>query len=166
MKHCNSCNTVKSLEEFYTSKATKSGYMYKCKSCSKEAKKQWAAKNSKKVKVYNKKYSCKKSRKEYMKKYMTKHQQENKAYWNTRNSKHRAAKLQRTPEWLTVDHLWMIEEVYELAQIRTEATGVSHHVDHIIPLKGKLVSGLHVADNLQVLTAAENLSKNNRYEVI
>ena len=40
-----------------------------------------------------------------------------------------------------------------------------HHVDHIIPLQGAIVSGLHVEGNLRVITATENMIKRNRYEV-
>ncbi|MDM0041827.1 HNH endonuclease signature motif containing protein [Variovorax sp. J22R193] len=77
------------------------------------------------------------------------------------SAKRRASKLQRTPAWAD---LKAIQAFYAEAKRLTLATGIVHHVDHIIPLQGKTVSGLHVANNLQILTAAENLKKNNRFE--
>lgn len=76
--------------------------------------------------------------------------------------KRRAAKIHRTPTWLTADDLWMISQAYELASLRTSAFGFSWHVDHIIPLQGKSVSGLHVPINLQVIPWIDNVKKGNR----
>lgn len=73
------------------------------------------------------------------------------------------AKVQRTPSWLTPDDHWMIEQAYELAAKRTKLFGFAWHVDHIIPLLGKNVSGLHVPKNLQVIPGVENLRKGNRH---
>jgi hypothetical protein len=77
--------------------------------------------------------------------------------------KRRAAKINRTPAWLTDDDFWMIEQAYELAALRTKLFGFSWHVDHVIPLQGKLVSGLHVPANLQVIPGFENVCKANTY---
>jgi hypothetical protein len=77
--------------------------------------------------------------------------------------KREAAKLMRTPAWLTDDDLWMMEQAYELAALRTQMFGFPWHVDHIIPLQGKTVSGLHVPTNLQVIPGAENVRKSNSW---
>jgi hypothetical protein len=75
-----------------------------------------------------------------------------------------AAKAQRTPAWLTDDDHWMIEQAYELAALRTKMFGMVWHVDHVIPLRGKTVSGLHTPYNLQVIMGSENCRKGNRVQ--
>lgn len=80
-------------------------------------------------------------------------------------AKRRAAKLQRTPAWLSEDDFWMIEQAYEIASLRGKMTKIDWHVDHIIPLQGEIASGLHVPTNLQVIPWFQNLSKANKYEV-
>ena len=78
---------------------------------------------------------------------------------------YQAAKRQRAPKWLDADDRWLLAQAYELAVLRTKITGFVWHVDHIIPLRGKLVSGLHVPLNLQVIPATANMQKRNRYPV-
>lgn len=84
---------------------------------------------------------------------------------NAKENKRKAAKLQRIPCWLTPDDFWMIEQAYDICALRTKMTGIEWHVDHIIPLQGKLVSGLHMPYNLQVIPASINTSKGNKFEV-
>jgi hypothetical protein len=69
----------------------------------------------------------------------------------------------RIPKWITPKDIKVMKKLYAQATRKTLATGVKYHVDHIIPLRGKLVSGLHVPSNLQVISAKENLVKNNTY---
>ncbi|MEQ6358083.1 hypothetical protein ABNX05_26230, partial [Lysinibacillus sp. M3] len=57
-----------------------------------------------------------------------------------------------------------IEWFYQEAKRLFKDTGVAHHVDHIVPLQGKYVSGLHVPWNLQILTALEISKKSNKHE--
>lgn len=72
---------------------------------------------------------------------------------NADTAKYRAAKLNRTPPWADLEK---IKEFYSNCP-------EGHEVDHIIPLQGKLISGLHVLENLQYLTAAENRRKSNKW---
>ena len=65
-------------------------------------------------------------------------------------------KAERTPTWADQDK---INAVY------AEAAKCGLHVDHVIPITHPLVCGLHVHNNLQLLTKAENSSKNNKFEV-
>lgn len=90
----------------------------------------------------------------------------NPAIFQARVRARQAAKAKRTVSWVTAEEKWLINEAYELATLRTQMHGFSWHVDHIIPLRGKLVSGLHVPTNLQVISAVQNIRKANRYEVI
>lgn len=70
-----------------------------------------------------------------------------------------AAKLNATPSWANE---FFISEAYHIAKVRSKATGIKWHVDHIVPLRSKLVCGLHVEHNLQVIPAKLNESKGNR----
>lgn len=76
-------------------------------------------------------------------------------------AKRRAAKLRRTPAWADADK---IRKFYADAKIMSEITGEKWHVDHIVPLRGKKVSGLHVHYNLQILPGTENDRKANIFE--
>lgn len=68
-----------------------------------------------------------------------------------------------TPNWLTTEDWHAMNTMYVTAKNLTKKTGVRHEVDHIIPINGKRVSGLHVPSNLQILTQAKNVSKSNIY---
>jgi hypothetical protein len=74
-------------------------------------------------------------------------------YWSAKVAEHRAKKKQRTPSWA---NLAEIEDFYN-------ACPPGYEVDHIVPLNGKNVSGLHVLNNLQYLTRSANASKGNRH---
>lgn len=85
---------------------------------------------------------------------------------NACKARSKCARKKRVPTWLSEDDAWMISQAYDLAAVRTKLFGFPWHVDHIIPLQGRLVSGLHVPCNLRVIPGAENVRKNNRYEVV
>jgi len=78
-------------------------------------------------------------------------------------AKRKSAILQHTPAW--DPHAPLIIAKYQLANMLSIASGEPYHVDHIIPLQGRKVSGLHVFSNLRVIPGAENCQKSNKYPV-
>jgi hypothetical protein len=89
------------------------------------------------------------------------YQKNNRGKCNAIGSKRRAAELKASPNWLSEFDLQYIKHLYIQAKELEKLDGTKYHVDHIIPLQGKTVCGLHVPWNLQILTAEENLIKSN-----
>ena len=157
MKNCSSCNLRKELTEFYTNSGK---YYCYCKECSKQKNKEWKQRNKDKVAAYDKEWQ--QNNKDKKSKNYKKYQVNNRAKVNSYNSYRRALEAQATPKWLTASHKLHMECKYSLAAMLSKHTAEQHHVDHIVPLNGKTVCGLHVPWNLQVLTAKANLSKSNK----
>lgn len=87
-------------------------------------------------------------------------QRNNRSRVAANSARRRALRVKATPAWAEE---FIISEAYELAALRTKTTGLEWQVDHIIPLKSKLVCGLHCENNLRLITAKENFSKGNRH---
>lgn len=165
------------LTHYFTGKECKYGHVSlrlvstrQCCECSKEYlknnyehlsayKKQHKIQNAEKYKLSDK-LNYEKNRDVRLKK-MRAYAKNNKAIIFQNIVKRKASKKQRTPPWLTQEHKHMMVAVYKLSINKSECTGIEHHVDHIVPLSGKTVSGLHVPWNLQVLEASENRKKKN-----
>jgi len=77
--------------------------------------------------------------------------------------KRRASQIQRTPAWDPDAHL--IVAKYQLAAMLSTASGIPYHVDHIIPLQGRKISGLHVFSNLRVIPGENNVKKSNKFHI-
>ena len=78
---------------------------------------------------------------------------------SVRKRRHREA----TPKWLTPAERLQMRELYVQARKLTELTQERYVVDHIVPLRGESVCGLHVPWNLRAITQEENLKKSNKH---
>ena len=94
--------------------------------------------------------------------YRKKHKEENPDVYKAMTSLRRRRFRDATPPWLTAEHKRRIRELYRMAIEMTRTTGERYVVDHIVPLQGEAVCGLHVPWNLRVITREENLAKSNK----
>lgn len=156
-KFCKGCNTYLEYARFYNCK--RNGLQSRCKSC---------------FSLYQN------SRRELIKEAHRKRYLENPDRYKKANQKRRllnpsgvannikaykTRKSKAMPSWLSQDQLKEIENFYWLAADLKKVSGGTYHVDHIIPLQGKGVCGLHVPWNLQVLPKDINLQKSNNYDM-
>jgi hypothetical protein len=132
--------------------------------CAKESKDKSREKNKERIRQ---------QAKESYKRHREKRIQNAKDYIVQNRHKSRAIRRQRkerlkkgTPHWLSEFDLFLIEEIYSLCSLRSDMLNIRFHVDHIIPLRGKTVCGLHTPNNLRIVSAEENLKKSNAFESV
>lgn len=177
-KSCAGCSAEKPHTSFNKRKTASDGLRSRCRECENAENLQWRLANKKARTDYLKAYRArtKDHRSAVAKAWRAKNLDralETGRAWKAANphkntayaSLRRARELQRTPGWLTPDDLEKMEFLYCAARAMTEDGGEPFHVDHILPLAGRKVSGLHVPGNLQILPGKENLQKNNRWSV-
>ena len=117
--------------------------------------------NSEKRKQYMTEYAT--NNRDKIRKIASTWQKNNKGKVNANTAVRHAAKMKRKPNWLSKEQKLHIRCLYQVAAMRTRESGQEWHVDHIVPMQGKDVCGLHVPWNMQVIPATDNMKKNNRY---
>jgi hypothetical protein len=190
MKLCASCKAKKSLSEFYKRKDSPDGYRNDCKDCRKasslknhyenqeQRKARFKADHAKRVlenpNFYAETYArYRESSLATAKQYYQDHIEERKAkqrLWSKTNrgtanalsKRYKLKKVNATPKWLTPEQIYNMQCTYKVAAQLSETSSQKWHVDHIVPIRGKDVCGLHVPWNLQVLPAKMNMQKGNR----
>jgi hypothetical protein len=169
MKICNRCKIDKPLDAYYKKKGSADGLFWWCRDCHKKyvaAKYHALAKDEnyrvaerKRIRIYHQ------DNPEKVRAWYQQYAANNRHKLNAKSKAYALSRERRTPSWLTKEDLWMLEEAYELAALRTKMLGFAWQVDHVIPLHGTLASGLHVPQNVQVIPAKLNRRKSNQYEV-
>lgn len=88
----------------------------------------------------------------------------NKDFYRAQCHERRAKIKNRIPAWCGKPELKVIRAMHKEAKRLEVLTGIVFHVDHIIPIAGRLVSGLHVPGNMQIITKHQNLAKLNQFD--
>lgn len=192
MKICCRCKIAKDESRFTTSNQNADGLHPRCKDCSNELNRErhaisdrskhaeivgrWRLANPEKTKEINKasysrnSTSRKKESAEYRKANIGYARmlsrlwaKKNAVKMRMTNAARRAAKKNAIPAWAKDEFdSFAVKEAYTLARLRSNMTGITWHVDHIVPLRNNRVCGFHCAANIQVITALENHTKGNR----
>jgi hypothetical protein len=149
MKTCRLCKTEKPKSEYHSHKTAADRMRSECKACT-------VGRNARKY--LKAREACRKNQAEWRIRnpgYASKWNKQNRGRKNYLTMKRIADQLNATPKWLTKQQLKEIDQMYKNCP-------EGYEVDHMYPLRGKEISGLHVPWNLQYLTESENRSKNNR----
>lgn len=175
MKVCTKCKETLPLDQFYKRSDTKDGLTQQCKACTLARVNAYKAENPDRVRESHRRADKKwreanreaaaKRRNRWCEANRTR-QANNIRMWASQNrhrrnateAKRRAQKRKATPLWANAD---AILAIYELAYSMS-SDSEQYHVDHIVPLISEVVCGLHCEDNLQVLSAGENMAKSNK----
>ena len=136
-------------------------YYHENKEARKDYNKSWRDNNKALVKEKSKSYYA--TNKEKISCYIRVWRESNQDRMRMYGASRRALQKQALPTWLTESQMSEIDAIYAHAKDCEVVSGQIYHVDHIVPLKGENVCGLHVPWNLQVLPSDVNLSKHNNY---
>ena len=161
-KKCARCSDTKDTMYFYANKRMKDGISRVCKACQYVWDTAYRLKKADEIKD-RRAVACVAYR-DSIRGYQQSYYQNNKAFFAQKTRNRQASKRTRTPYWLDKAHVVEMEGVYEYCRIFNEFIhdpSDKLEVDHIVPLNGKTVSGLHVPWNLQVITCKENAEKRN-----
>lgn len=172
-KLCKRCGLSKLVSEYRQDNRYKDGFSSWCRECHRQRNSEWAkenrerlskkaadwrAVNREKVGAINRRYKAANAEKCYAdhRAWVEKNRDKRRAT----NAKRKAAKLRATPKWA---NLSAIAKIYAEATAIQRNTGMRMHVDHIVPLQGETVCGLHCEANLQILPGPINESKRNKW---
>ena len=173
MQCCKRCNLNKPLLDFHADSRYKIRFSSWCRDCHREYNSLWFKKNKERLKkksaiwrennlekarIINRNFKAR--NKERLAKEHSEWAKNNKGLRIATMAKRKAAKLQATPSWSDLN---IIKSIYKQAATWQIITGQRLHVDHIIPLQGENVSGLHCPQNLQIIEGRLNESKGNKY---
>lgn len=175
-KICKYCQETKPLDLFVADKRNFDGRAPTCKACSYKRNREWVAANperNREMKRASKKrvYTIEKRRREYTQGDVARKAAVKKT-WNDAHKIERrisAAIRKRhvrraTPSWISEEEKRVVRRFYKAAKLLSQYSEENYHVDHVIPLRGKLVCGLHVPWNLQILEAKTNQQKSYRFD--
>jgi len=162
MKGCTRCKSKLPEHEFHKNKNRKDGLAAWCKGCTKfNTRRYYSNLCPKKRLEYKRGWNCK--NREHLNRYNEEWRKKNPDKHTHRQALRRANKNRATPNWLTEAQKKQIQSIYTSAKAMESKFGLKYHVDHIVPLNGKNVCGLHVPWNLQLLEASLNIRKGNSY---